>query len=300
MHLPDRWSWMIILIDVNAVLVELVAHCKDVIFRYVIAHDLACCKHGINRRCRNDVNVNAVCHQGMIQVEQFVGEGQAGYEANRQDTRLTRLFDGRSPSFLCIAAIVCSVGMRCRCQLLYFIRRHTGEQIGDLRIGYGMIKIVTNRAVHIAQLCREILILIGRMDVRQILCSAAPNPRAASLRILLSLINVSTFYIWMYSLSTGDENIKSRHIPQLVFRYLMISPVTKKASILSIFSEKTSLIPPNSRILYIVFVFFVTLLCINFRCLLSQAKAYDILKSSTYWKGGNFDETPKPRNRFVL
>lgn len=184
---------MIILIDVNAVLVELVAHCKDVIFRYVIAHDLACCKHGINRRCRDDVNVNAVCHQGMIQVEQFVGESQAGYEANRQDTRLTRLFDGRSPSFLCIAAIVCSVGMRCRCQLLYFIRRHTGEQIGNPRIGYGMVKVVTDRAVHVAQLCCKILILIGCMDVRQILCSAAPNPRAASLRILLSLINVSSF-----------------------------------------------------------------------------------------------------------
>lgn len=56
-----------------------------------------------------------------------------------------------------------------------------------------MIKIIADRAVHIAQLCCKILILIGCMDVRQILCSAAPNPRAASLRILLSLINVSSF-----------------------------------------------------------------------------------------------------------
>lgn len=204
---------------------------------------------------RNDVNVNAVCHQGMIQVEQFIGEGQAGYEANRQDTRLPRLFDGRSPSFLCIAAIVCPVGMRCRCQLLYFIRRHTGEQISNPRIGYCMIKIIADRAVHIAQLCRKILILIGCMDVRQILCSAAPNPRQRVCAFSCHSSMFPPFYIWMYSPSTGDENIKSRHIPQLVFKYLMISPVTKKASILSIFSEKTSLIPPNSRILYIVFVF---------------------------------------------
>lgn len=80
----------------------------------------------------------------------------------------------------------------------------------------------------------------------------------------------------------------------------MISPATKKGKHFVYFQQKDKFVSSILCILYIVSAFFVTLLCINFRCLLSQAKAYAILKSSTYWKGGNFDETPKPRNRFVL
>ena len=111
----------------------------------------------------------------MIEIHQLIREGDASGVGGADDPGLAGELDGRGPGLGGIAAVAGPIFMGGGRQLLYLFRGHAGEEIGDPGIGDGVIKVVAQIVVHKAQLGGEILVLVGGVDVGQILVSLHPG-----------------------------------------------------------------------------------------------------------------------------
>ena len=135
----------------------------------VVAHGLIGGQHGVDGGGGDDIHVDAVGLEGGIQVLQLVGKGQAGDKVNRDNAGLAGQLHGRGPGFLGIAAVVCPILVGGGSQLLHLVGGHAGEQIANPGVRDGVIKVVAQVAVHEAQLGGEVLVLVGRVDVVEVL-----------------------------------------------------------------------------------------------------------------------------------
>ena len=126
----------------------------------------------------------------MIEIHQLIREGDASGVGGADDPGLAGELDGRGPGLGGIAAVAGPIFMGGGRQLLYLFRGHAGEEIGDPGIGDGVIKVVAQIVVHKAQLGGEILVLVGGVDVGQILVSLHPGVVVVDPGVIAALARV--------------------------------------------------------------------------------------------------------------
>ena len=142
------------------------------ILRNVVAEVVVCGTDNIDERSGDNINVNIVCHQGLVEILQFIREGNSGDEACGDYATLAFQFNRRGPDFLAVASVVGPVSMGSKRQIIYFVRSHAGKEVGNPRIRNGCIKGIAYCAIHVAKLGCKVLILIGRMDIGKVVGSA--------------------------------------------------------------------------------------------------------------------------------
>ena len=142
------------------------------IFRDVVAEVVVCGADHVDKGSGDNIDINIVCHQGLIEILQLVGKSKSCDKACGDYATLTLQLDRRSPDFFAVASVVGPVRMGSQRQVIHLIRSHAGEEVGHPRIGDRCVKGISDCGVHIAKLCCEIFVLVGRMNIREIVCPA--------------------------------------------------------------------------------------------------------------------------------